>query len=484
MTVPGAARLGATKDKLAWFASLATELRPALRARHTLPSGFGQKIVPFATGDADLASTMYAGRFIFAGQTISASPSDIFKQNAAKSEWQKAMAELDWLAHFNASDRNLHDQYAMRLLHYWSMIKRPIGDLARQTKTLIALATHGQMIARRCENSVQIHYFEIVGQELHNLVKLRARNSEQSIAKAMALLYCLNSFQGLGHFAETAFELIEKDLSHVILEDGGHISRQAERLIDFLELVIPLHTLKSPVMPPSLTRALENGLAMLKLLQCPDGKLSGLLWSDMDHRHLNRLLERQSVEIPKIDFARASGFARIAYEKTVLIADTSMKLGLEVFDGKQKLIQTQNAESGKMKPAIMQNAPQGTVLMMQSASQKRTCFLSANGHDLRIEDEFAIGANAEISIEIAPNIKLSSLMEGQAVMLVLPDQSVWHLKQRGATVHICQPNMKSEILIRRDENTADNKINWSLKKQAKAGKSPRKKPGFEMGLLI
>lgn len=484
MSVPSTVPIGATKDKLAWFAKLPTSLRPGLRKRHCGPSGFGQIVTPLTVGNAEQASEMYAGRFAFAGQIIVASPSDVFAQSHAKPEWRSAMAGLDWLTHCNASNRNLHDQYAMRLLHYWSHSKHAATDIAAQTRILISLATDGQMIARRCEASDQALYFEIVAHELKILLKLSAGHSGQSLNKAIALLYCLNGFQGLGHLRELAYELIERNLDRVILADGGHASRSAQNLIIFLERVIPLQLTKTPIMPPFLSRALENGLAMLHLLQCADGKLTGLITENYDAKRLQRLFDVWQIEIPKLNLAPQSSFARIDHEKATLIADTSTKLGLDFSDGKQKLVQTQSLENGHTSPAIMQTATQGTVLMMQNANQKRTCFLSADGLDLRIEDEFGINVVGEILIQVALGIRLSSLMEGQAVMFVLPDQSVWHLKQRGGTVHIRQSNGHYEILILCDGNKLGGKINWSLKKQAKAVKGPRKKPEFETGLLI
>ena len=469
MTDKGTVPFGATKDTYAWFAKLPASLSPAMRRRHYRPSGFGQKITSFAAGNADLASEMYAGQFKFDGKSILASPSEVFS---------KIDTKLEWLSHFNVSNRCLHDQYAMRLLHYWTKSKRSKSDIGNQTKILYALATDGQMIARRCEPSVQASFFEIIAHALKTLIQMRAQNAEQSTAKAIALLYCLNSFQGLVHLRETAYELIERNLHQIMLPDGGHVSRNITKLIEFLKNAVPLAQVNSPVMPPLLLRVVENGLAILKLLQCPDGKLSGLVNKVQDVDLLQHLLSVQNIETPKLNFAPDSGFARIEHEKAKLIADTSTRLGLDFSDGKQRLIKTEFIEIGQMKPALMQSVPQGTVLMMKSATQKRTCFLSTDGQDLRIEDDCPAG---EIIIQVATGIRLSSLMEGRAVMFVLPDQTVWHLTQRGGILDIRQSNMQSEIIIYPQHAGP---MNWSLKKQARPVRASRKKQDFESALLI
>jgi hypothetical protein len=469
MTDKGTVPFGATKDTYAWLAKLPARLSPAMRAHHYLPSGFGQKLTSFAKGNPELASQMYAGQFLFNGKIISASPSDVFST---------IDPSLEWLSHFNASNRGLHDQYAMRLLHYWSKTNRSKSDIATQNQIIFALATDGQMIARRCEASVHASFFEIAGREVKKLVQTRTHNSEQSTAKAIALLYCLNSFQGLGHLREMAYELIERNLDHVILPDGGHVSRKMGSLTEFLEYAAPLTQLCSAIMPPILLQAVENGLALLKLVQCPDRKLSGLLPELRNTDLLNSLLNIQNIEIPNLSFAPQSGFARIDHEKATLIADTSACLGLDFSDGNQSLMKSEFIKVGQMKPADILSAPQGTILIMESASKKRTCFLSANGEDLRVEDECSDG---DISIQVAQGIRLSSLMEGQAVMFVMPDQTVWHLKQRGGILDIRQSNMQSEIIIHHKHKGP---INWSLKKQAKANKASRKKQSFESGLLI
>jgi hypothetical protein len=469
MTDNGTVPFGVSKDSYAWLANLPSRLSPAMRGRHYCPNGFGQKITSFTQGNADLASEMYAGRFIFGGKKISASPSDVFS---------KIDTNLDWLSHFNASNRSLHDQFAMRLLHYWSRSKPSKPDIATQTKILFALTTDGQMIARRCEASVQASFFEIIAHALKALLQLRARTAEQNITKAISMLYCLNSFQGLGHLREMAYELIERNLDRVLLPDGGHVSRDITKLIEVLRHAVPLAQISSPIMPPSLSRAVENGLGVLKLLQCPGGGLTDLVSDVEDFDLLRRLLNVQNIEIPKLIKAPQAGFARIEHHKAILIAATSAQLGLDFSDGKQRLIKTEFSYAGQMQPANMQSAAQGTVLTMESGYQTRTCFLSADGQDLRVEDH---SPNGEIIIQVASGIRLSSLMEGQAVMFVLPDHSVWHLKQRGGTLDIRQSNAQSEIII---HSKLISPINWSLKKQAKAVKTPRKKQSFESVLLI
>ncbi len=469
MSERGTVPFGATKDAYAWLAKLPASLSSTLRARHFCPTGFGQKITLYAKGNAELASEMYAGRFRIDGKTISASPSEVFS---------RFNTNLDWLADFNASNRGLHDQYAMRLLYYWNKANRSKCDIGTQTQIVFELATDAQMIARRCTEAVQAGFFEIVEAQLNKLVQTRPHNSQQCTAKAIALLYCLNSFQGLGHLREVAYELIEGHLDKVILPDGGHASRKMTSLLEFLQLAGPLTQVSTRIMPSKLLQAVENGLALLRLLQCPDGKLTGILNDVQNPALLQYLLKLQNIEIPKLNVAPQSGFARIAYEKATLIADTSAGLGLDFSDDNQRLIKSEFIKVGQLKPADLQSAPQGTILTMQSGGKKRTCFLSADGRDLRVEDQCSDG---DISIQVGQGIRISSLMDGQAVMFVLPDRSVWHMKQRGGILDIRQFNTQSEIIIHHKNAGV---INWSLKKQAKVSKTPRKKQSFESGLLI
>jgi hypothetical protein len=469
MTERGTVHFGAPKDTYAWLTNLPARLGMSMAARHYCPTGFGQKIASHDVGNPDLASEMYAGRFKFAGTSFSATPSEVFS---------KVKTKLEWLAHFNASNRALHDQYAMRLLRYWSRSKRSKSDVATLIQNLFALATDGQLIARRCEASVQKSFFETVAKVIKTLIHMRTQGSEQNAAKALALLYCLHSFQGLGHLRATAYELIERNLHRVILPDGGHVSRNTTALINFLKYALPLAEVNSPVMPPLLLRSIENGLGLLKLKLCPDGTLSTLTGEVENTDLLSRLLAVQNIEVPKLSFAPISCFARIEHDKATLIADTSTKLGVDFSDGKQRLIKTTFCGSDIAKPAMLQEVPQGTVLMMENVTQKRTCFLSVDGQDLRIEDDSSLG---DVIIQVAAGIKLSSLLEGQAVMFVLPNQTVWHLKQRGGILDIRQSNAQAEIIIHSKQLGP---INWSLKKQTRPAKTPRKKQSFESGLLI
>ena len=479
----GAVPFGTTRHKAARFVTLPAMLKLALRSNTQAALSFNQHIAPLIKDDANLAFDMYAGRFEFAGQTIAAPPSEIFTRSRSIPPLQEALNNLDWLKHFNASQRSLHDQYAMRLLRYWSKQPNHKRSGATQVKIICTLATHGQDIARRCDRDIQSQFLELAATEIKALTKIRPRNAEEAVTKALALFYGLTSFHGLEYLLESAHKLLDQNIDHVILADGGHVSRQMQKLIAFLELALPLQHCKKPLVPNSLVRATENGLALLNLLQTGDGGIAPVVEDDIDQKYLHLLTAFHQHNIPAQNMAPHSGFARIDQNGATLIANTSSGLAIAFSDGQERLFHTHLSSTGEAAPAKLISAPQGTALTMQTAQAMRTCFLSENGSDLRIEDAFANPISPDVIIHVASGVKLSSLLEGQAILLVTAAQCVWHLKLRGGFAHIRQSAMRSEIVITPDRTKSPGCINWSLKKQPKPSKPTRKKSNPEPDLL-
>lgn len=465
----GAISFGTTEHSLARLMSLPLKLVPALPQKHIIPTGFNNGIEPIVTGDVARAFDIYAGRFEFAGEVILSTPHEVFALPQGQAAWRHELLSLDWLRHFASSQRNLHNQHALRLLHYWSHAKNHKPSFQQCVKTTCALAIHGHSIAKRCERDLQLTFLKIVSDALRILISHRHRNAEEALDKAMAISYCLTAFQGLSHLQKLATDLIERNLDQVILLDGGHASGDIQKLITFLDLAQPLGQTKSNA---ALTHAVNRSLALLRLLQGADGKLSPLLNGEFDPKHYFAIGEH---EIARPNLALQSGFARLDQGKATLIADTSSALSIDFSYGVERVFHALPLKAGQRQAASLQIVPQGQALLMQTSTTSRTIFLSADGNDLRIEDRFYKAASTEIKLLLPSGIRLSTLMEGQAIMLIMPDNTVWHLKQRGGSLQIGRAAKYSEIVIKPTENSVSGRINWSFKKQAAPTKPPPKK---------
>ena len=469
MADPGALAFDKTGPQLVWFSNLSNKLGLTLHAAKFLPTGFKQEIPVSKGGDAGRALEIYGGRFEFAGEVICSTPSDVFNRKGMHNAWRQTLITLDWLPDFSASGRNLHDQYALRLLQYWSLTKNLKLSAHQSVVVTCALATYGQQIARRCDKELQQNFLKVVSVHLRNLVNLKHRSAEAALEKALAISYCVAAFQGLGHLQKLADDLIERNLSQVILLDGGHRSGDIHKLLAFLKLALPLQSVNAGV---ELSASVTRSLALLRLLQGTDGQLSAVVCGD-ENVDANFAFGEQQTEA--LNIAAASGFARLEHGKSTLIANTSTALAIEFYVGTKALFHTTALTTGKSQPARLEIASQGQALLMKSSTASRIVFLSANGDDIRVEDRLQSGTQTEVTLLLPLNLKLLSMQEGQAIMIVMPDNTVWHLRQRGGSLHIGKTARHAQILIKLCPDNRTGGINWSLKKQLRPSKLPRNK---------
>ena len=467
MAEPSTIAFGKTGPQLAWFSILSNRLGLALHADKFLPTGFKQEIPVVNNGDVKRALEMYGGRFEFAGEVIDSTPHEVFNIRGAHKDWRDALITLGWLQDFRISRRYLHDQYALRLLHYWSLSNNIRLSIDQSVKVTCALATFGQQIAMRCENELQQNFLRIVSVHLRNLINQKHKSAEEALDKALAISYCLAGFQGLNHLQKHADRLIEHNLNQVILKDGGHRSRDILKLCEFAQLALPLRQVNSN---SALSDAVTQSLSLLNLLEGPDRKLSAVVGSN-ENIAARFAFGDQQVETPSQ--VQQSGYARLEQDKSLLIADTSSALAIDFFVGTERVFHTRPLNTGQSLPSSLQTAPQGQVLSMQTSTTSRIVFLSANGDDLRVEDQFQNVALAEITLLLPLSIKLLSMQEGQAIMLIMPDNTVLHLKQRGGSIQFGNTTGHFEIIIRPSADNLKGCINWSIKKQLRPIKSHR-----------
>jgi uncharacterized heparinase superfamily protein len=124
-------------------------------------------------------------------------------------------------------------------------------------------------------------------------------------------------------------KLLDRELGHQILPDGGHIERSPAVMLELLEHLLDLHqgfTLTRRQAPEQLSSSIENLAAALRLLTHPDGGLA--LFNDSSEENpaeiglaLARAAALRNGELRDLVQLPHSGFQRLAAGKTVLLAD-------------------------------------------------------------------------------------------------------------------------------------------------------------------
>jgi uncharacterized heparinase superfamily protein len=395
--------------------------------------------------------------------------------------WQTALQNLGWLQHFVASNRNLHAHYAMRLLGHWAKADKAKRDAATTAKILLSLAIDGHFLAQQCEPPLQTEFLDIVVKQTKRLARKSPRDPQSAIMKAVALLHVTTVFRGFETIRKMAHELLVANIDKLILSDGGHISRDPFELVKLLALLLPLKAaMKSDrqSLPNPVTNAIERMLPMLSMLSHGDGGLAAFHGNRPETTLLRAIQVQDEIRAKPLSLAPHSGYARVSQISSCLLADTQQRFEIEFSDGSQRLFRNGVIMKGHGGGAQLRRAAQGTVLQMSRGDHHhRTCFLSGDGTDLRVEDIHP--PKTEIIFEIHPDVKLTPLREGGGFILVTPDRTMWQFSLRGAKLVIEQNGVVIKI-----SNSDCPPINWALKKKAKPTKAPPRKQTPPPDLLV
>ena len=442
-------------------------------------SAFSQPILPLMRGDETEAFAMYASHFHFNGETITAPAAQIFNSTSGSKCFQHYLHNLHWLKHFAASNRTLHAHYALRLLGRWAKSNWQISCIGNLSQIIITLASDGQVLARRCEAQLQTEFLEVASSVIHKLVKRSTHTPEAAVHKAMALLYAVTAFKGVEELRKSACDLLNSSIDKVIHPDGGHCSNQVENLITLLSQLLPLQSAmqqQRQALPQSATHAIDRMLPMLRMLSFGNHQLTTLRSSYQNPNLVKSLLVQRDAK-PLLN-APHSGLVRFETAVITCVADTRDHFGLELAIGqspifKNAIITTRSQPT----PIKVRWQTEGHVLhMVDGRGFGRICFLSADGTDLRVEDYHA--TPFQIVFELNPDVKISAMREGAAVLFVTQDRQVWQLSLRGGKASI-EPGGFISIV-----GEAGARINWALKKQQPTAKSQARKTKLRSNLLV
>jgi uncharacterized heparinase superfamily protein len=430
--------------------------RPNLKATH-----FGRVIQPLETGDQSLAFAMYAGIFRFAGESQRCSPAHVFDRPLGSSDWQRQLYDLHWLKHFAASNSTLHAHFALRLIGRWAKSRKSPRDVESLSNIVVALATHGQALALKCNDQVKQEFLFIFSQYLQKLQRKSAHNAGLATGKAIAELYACAAFRGLENTRAAAASVFQASINKIILSDGGHIDRDPNRLVQLLALILPLQTASVFAGQQMTFAAVDRMVPMLRLLTHGDSSLAHTTNTHILIDLTQKILKTDLTKAKQTRLAAQSGFAKLEGKKSCLIADTKNNFAIEFSDGVQRVFNNNVNHSKIADKTELKQSAQGNLLSMTSAQGfERNCFLSTDGSDLRVED--AHPSTLEIRFDIHPSIKVSSLREGRGFLLVSPDREAWTLSFRGAEIHTEQNGLVIKVI-----NLDHRCINWALKKQTK-----------------
>ena len=284
------------------------------------------------TADPSIADDIYSGYFCFAAKTVDTHGRSPFDIQGPSAQWQAALGSFGWLRHLRAADTALARANARVLVGDWMTLKgRPSHDAAWQPEVaasrLRSWLCQSPLILDGVDRAFYRRFMKCLGRHAAFLSAALAEGlpGETRLSAVVALTELGLCAEGMKKLQRRATRLLADELTREILSDGGHISRNPQKLLDLLLDLLPLRqtfAARAVAAPPQLLNSIDRMLPMLRLFRHGDGALAlfngmGVTAPDV----VATILAYDDVNARALVNAPHSGYQRAAADGSVLIVD-------------------------------------------------------------------------------------------------------------------------------------------------------------------
>src|SRR5246500_547810 len=235
------------------------------------------------TADATRAAEIYAGRFVFAGKTVTCHGRSIFDLEPPSEDWEVALLGFGWLRHLRAADTALTRANARALVDDWmsnQSQKRPIARRADVlARRVISLLSQAPLVLGDTDGKLYRRYLRGLTREIRQLryTMLDMPDGVPRLQVMIALCYASLCLANQARHIKNASKKLSDELQRQILPDGGHISRNPGALIELLIDLLPLRqtfAARNIPPPPPLLKAIDRMMPMLRFSRHGDGSIA------------------------------------------------------------------------------------------------------------------------------------------------------------------------------------------------------------------
>lgn len=237
------------------------------------------------TADSTVADEIDAGYFAFDGKTVYAHGGSPFALEPPSAAWRRSLAGFSWLRHLRAADQPAAGANARALVADFLALARPAADdpafepvvTARRTLSFLA---QSPLLLDGSESEFYDSFMKQLAQGARALSLAldagEALGADRLVCAIALMEFAICADAGRDVF-EHAARLLTHEIDRQILNDGGHIGRNPQAMLDLQLDLLPLRQLYAArgVQPPAaLRRAIDHMFPMLRLLQHGDGSLA------------------------------------------------------------------------------------------------------------------------------------------------------------------------------------------------------------------
>ncbi|MEQ1753377.1 MAG: heparinase II/III family protein [Micropepsaceae bacterium] len=280
------------------------------------------------------AELMLMGRFrLPGGEAVTRDGSPFFVE-APNELWLESLHGFHWLRHFDAGGSEPFQEHLRQLIAHWVRNYGNWNEVAWRphviARRLLTWASFGRLILSHADVLFRSRVLLSMARQARHLSKT-AHVSKPGLPRMTAAIglavsgACLPD--GDARLSK-GLHLLAEELSIQILQDGGHISRNPESLLeiasDLLSLVDAM-VQRDLIIPVTIRRALDRMMPMIRFMRHGDGRLAVFNGaSEGIDGWAETILARDTGRNRSVTQASQVGYQRVNCGDTQLIVDAGM----------------------------------------------------------------------------------------------------------------------------------------------------------------
>jgi uncharacterized heparinase superfamily protein len=310
---------------------------------HRLPGRTDRLVIApqeLRTADATQAAEIYAGRFVFAGKIVACAGRSPFDAAPPSPEWEAALLGFSWLRHLRAADSAITRANARALISEWMARQSRLSAVARRpdvvARRIISFLSQAPFVLSDADGKFYRRYLRMLTNDVRLLryAMIDVPDGLPRLQVMIALCYASLCMANQERAIRPLVRRLSDEITHQILPDGGHISRNPGALIDLLLDFLPLRqtfAARNIAPPPALMNAIDRMIPMLRFFRHGDGSFGlfngmGATPSDL----VATVLVYDDTHGAPLENAPYSGYQRMEAGNTMLLVDTGASPPIQV----------------------------------------------------------------------------------------------------------------------------------------------------------